>query len=93
METQRMLCLCTNHVSKETAGLMDSNSIEEVILYVKGEYGWFVYIPDSIKFELDEDKIPQDLYQCMEFACDNGFDWIMFDRDVETINELPAYEW
>ena len=94
MEKHKMLALSTAHVKSETAALMDAGKIEGVVLYNKGEYGWVVCIPEDID-EIDElqGKIPDDLYECMYFASNNWFDWLMFDRDVEVIGNLPVYEW
>ncbi len=94
METHKMLALSTAHVTKKTAELMDAGKIEGVVLYNKGEYGWFIYIPeDSDEIVELQGKIPNDLYECMYFASDNWFDWLMFDRDVEVIDKLPEYQW
>ncbi len=95
MEKYNMLVLSTGHVSMETAELMDNNNISRVVLYNKGDYGWFVYIPDEgIDFdELEDGECPADLYRCMKYARDNGCDWLMFDCDTETIDELPVYNW
>ena len=95
MEKHNMLALSTAHVTKDTADMMNKDSIDGVMLYNKGDYGWFVHIPDSgLDFnELENGECPADLYRCMKYARDNGFDWIMFDCDVEVISEMPEYEW
>ena len=93
MEKHNMLALSTAHVTKETADLMDNDKAKGVVLYNKDGAGWFVYIPEACDFDELEDDCPSDLYQCMKFALDNGFDWIMFDCGVDVISELPEYEW
>ena len=95
MEKHNMLALSTGHVSRETAELMDDDNIDDVTLYNKSGYGWYVYIPDEgIDFDkLADGECPADLYRCMKYARDNGCDWLMFDCDVETIDELPVYNW
>ena len=95
MEKHNMLALSTGHITRETADLMDINRIGGVVLYNKDAAGWFVHIPDSgLDFdELEDGECPADLYRCMKYARDNGCDWIMFDCDVETIEDLPVYNW
>lgn len=90
MEKHNMLALSTGHVSEETAKLMDIDQCG-LVVYEKEDYGWFVHLPDP----LDEYKesTPKDLYKCMTFAMKQGCDWVMFDCDVEPIDELPVYEW
>lgn len=92
MEKHNMLALSTAHVKAETGELMDNNDIEGVILYNKDNAGWFVYVPESCDFD-ELDDCPEDLRKCLTFARDNGYDWIMFDCGVDTIDELPEYEW
>ena len=94
MERLNMLALSTGHVTKDTAELMDNNTIDGVILYNKDNAGWFVYIPEKCDFdELKGSDCPSDLYQCMKFARDNGCDWLMFDCGVDVIDDLPVYNW
>jgi hypothetical protein len=39
--------------------------------------------------------MPEDLKQCTQYAQNPGVscDWIMFDRDGPTVDELPTYDW
>ena len=91
MEINKMLSLSTGHVSEDTARLMDNDAIGQVVIYDKPNFGWFVHVPE--RFELDEVKCscPNDLFQCLDFAEKRGCGWIMFDSDVEPINELNMY--
>ena len=95
MEIYRVLALSTGHVSQETAQLMGQGAISKVIIYNKGDFGWFVHIPDKgMDFkELEDSECPADLYRCMKYARDNNCDWLMFDRDVEANEDLPVYNW
>lgn len=93
-ETHKMLALSTAHVSKDTAELMDANCVASQV-YQKAEYGWFMAVPRNA-FEME--RIPKDayspeLYNCLKFAYEQGFDWVMFDRDVEPISELETFDW
>lgn len=89
MEKYNMLALSTGHVSGDTATLMDIDKCG-LIIYEKEGYGWFVHIPEP--FDENKESIPKDLYKCITLARKQGCDWIMFDCDVEPIDELPVYE-
>lgn len=81
LEITKMLVISTGHLTEETC---NSGKIG----YEKGEYGVFVWVPP----EVDEDA-PQDLRVCHHLARINDCDWLMFDRDADTVDELPLYDW
>ncbi len=90
MEKHSMLALSTGHVSDETASLMQLDNIDGVVIYDKPGYGWFVVVPDGeLEMEEIEESCPKDLYECLKLAQKEGCDWIMFDSDVEAVDELP----
>lgn len=51
-------------------------------------YGWFVFAPD----EDGSGEIPADLFAVMTYARSRGADYIMFDRDAPTVEDLPLFE-
>ena len=95
MEISKMLTLSTGHITRDTANLLESlaDEYEDIIgspiIYKKGDYGWFVHIPE----ELDEYSIPYDLLQVLEFAKRHDCDWLCLDCDGQEIEFLPQYEW
>ncbi len=93
MEKHTIIALSTAHIKKETADLLNNDSIGQIVVYQKGNYGWFVPVPDNMD-EL-QDTIPEDLYGCIKYAVNHQADWIMFDCDVDTNenHELPIYNW
>jgi hypothetical protein len=54
----------------------------------EGAYGWFVHVPDD-----DHPDLPADLAECIAQARGLGCDWLMFDRDADTLTILPTYDW
>jgi hypothetical protein len=89
MEIERMLVLSTRHLTEHTC-----NTILPVWTgpaWEKTEYGWFVYA----NIEDISAEPPEDLRQCIRYAQNPGVscDWIMFDRDGPTVDELPTYDW
>lgn len=51
-----------------------------------GNYGWWVAC-----FEEPDEDIPDDLRECILFAQEHGADWIMFDGDATSYDDLPKY--
>lgn len=87
-----MLDVSNAHLTSKTRALLEQKNVEGVLFYDKGPWGWFVHIPEkSEEFSLSED-VPDDLRQCIEYAQDRAFHWIMFDCDGTAIPDLPLYE-
>lgn len=84
--THKMLELSTSHVTRETAWVLDTGKW----CYVKGDYGWFVHVPDPSD---ESEAMPDDLRWILAYAREVGCHWIMFDRDADPIDELPSYDW
>ena len=90
--TFKMLDISTAHLTTQTRAQMEQQNAEGVLFYPKGPWGWFTYVP-SLADELTVgDEAPADLKQCIEFAQQRGFDWIVFDCDGAVITDLPLYE-
>lgn len=85
-EIHKMLTLCTNHISEETADLLAENRIDDIEVYAKRGYGWFIT-------EWNDAALPSDLRACVEYAEKNGCDWLCLDCDGPVMSALPTYEW
>ena len=92
METYKMLALSTAHLTSDTIDKLNNNvSIEGLVIYEKDTYGWFIPVLDDELSNLENGNCPADLYRCIHYAHINGFDWLMFDCDVEPLDALPTY--
>ena len=85
-EIAKMLVLSTAHLSEDDCNIWLH---ERSGAYQKGDYGWFVHVPDPQLKGVYEAS----LYECMRHAWANCCDWIMFDRDGPIIEGLPTYDW
>ena len=98
LEIHKMLVLSTMHVSQSTAELLDigcpsihNGHCADGIGYPKGDYGWFVYVPEEPEQDSD---IPADLLAVVvAFARAQACNWVMFDRDADKIDDLPVFDW
>lgn len=87
LETRSVVVLTTAHVSEATAQALSSGALGETVLATP--YGWIVKARHRGALHNDL----RDLEAICEWAVKNGFDWIEFDRDAESIESLPVFDW
>lgn len=91
MDIEKILTLSTAHIREETSLVLENelkNNALGLIIFKKGEYGWFIFVDD-----FQDDAIPDDLAQCMETAKNQGCKWLCLDIDGKTIKKLKLYVW
>ncbi len=97
-----MVTISTEHITKATASALhkiihrhpaySKEAMAWPTVYEKGEYGYFLYIPDDL-YDL-ENAMPTDLFACCCYAAAHDCTWLVLDRDGPIMaNDLPAYEW
>lgn len=94
-EERRLLVISTAHLQQSTAQLLDDTEPKDWP-FAGGHYGdagYFVYALDNEAHIKDAWRAPKELYAVMMFARQNGFTNILFDRDADTIAELPTWDW
>jgi hypothetical protein len=92
-EIAKMLVLSTAHLDEDTALRMTKRLLPTgtaLIYFDKSEYGWFVHVSEEIA---DREANALSLANCLDYAARLGCQWIMFDRDGDTIPELTTYSW
>lgn len=98
LEISKMLTLSTAHLRASTLTLMDGNDIDGIVLWPKGEYGYFVWVPDhgpqgnEKAIELYPDAVPNELRVILEFGREHGCEFVCFDCDSNTVEGLVIYE-
>jgi len=96
LETGIVLTLSTGHIRRETAKALENeakcnNNEIPLVVYEKGEYGWFINVPDD--FDYEEIELPSDLKRCIDLAKENSCDWLCLDRDGVILPTLLIYDW
>ncbi|WP_242120214.1 hypothetical protein [Sphingomonas lacusdianchii] len=81
-----MLVLSTAHITQETCNTFLPTYPGPA--WEKGEYGWFIYVPEDV-----DETLPVDLAACMALARAKSAFWIMLDRDEAQIDGLPVFDW
>lgn len=81
------------------------NTIEGVIAYEHGEYGYLLWVPDDPQEHADDYPNPADEDVCSDegvpaevlavqlYARSLDCDYVLFDRDADAIEALPTWEW
>lgn len=107
MEITKMLVLSTAHLSNDTCNRylhrQHDLSTPGVVAFEKlsygspvrdpDSYGWFVHVPDEAALPDWPTDMPLELRSAIHVARRESCGWIMFDRDGDTIDELPTYDW
>lgn len=94
-EIHKMLVMSTAHVSEETAKLIDEAYDRKhawAPAFARAE-GWLFYVGDEnpvVKHGLD---YPEEFAALFSFAMEQGCTWLMLDRDGDTVDNLPTFEW
>ncbi len=100
LEISKMLTLSTTHLRASTCVKLEARSIDGVICYTKGDYGWFIWVPEP---GIDRENncpapprylsdVPGELQVALEFGREHGCEWVCFDTDGETVEGLVIYE-
>lgn len=96
----RTLELSTGNVCKDTRDWLQDrvdtkdNGLQPVIIYEKGQYGYFVGVPDEIDPDaVESGKLPADLYGLLTYAKALGCSRIELDMDAQGPAWLPTFEW
>jgi hypothetical protein len=101
LEIDQVLTISTGHIDKETARELDREGSDTygLVVFPKGEYGWWVYIPekwedfgDGTPWNVFKDRLPKGLADCIDLAVRNDCRWLCLDGSGDTAG-LPEYDW
>lgn len=101
MDTKRsILDISTGHVSFPSRAWLEEQSAislayraetdERPVATIAGfGYGWFMtaHPPEGAR-----EVIPADINRILEYARAEQCDFVVFDRDADTVDELPSFE-
>lgn len=101
LEIDLVLTLSTAHIDKETSKELDREGSDTygLVVYPKGKYGWWIYIPEKwedFRGEMPWDEylktLPEGLANCINLALENNCRWLCIDQGADTAG-LPEYDW
>lgn len=89
LEIRNFLIVSTAHVSEQTAKFLNNTPADE--WPISGgpfsTYGWFMYTHDP------ELNTIEDLMPVFALARANGCNYVLFDCDASTVDQLPTFDW
>lgn len=95
-QIENILTISTAHLSREDARILEKHPMF-FNAYPKYEdsdlVGWII---DTCEYRYDQAFLgdsPGSIRSIIEAALEMNVQWINIDRDGDTIDELPAYEW
>jgi hypothetical protein len=102
LEIDKTLVLSTAHVTPETAAILNEG-IESQGPMISGhvadwsDYGWVMWCggetDPKIETEDNEGLLPADVHGALMFARKHGCQYVRFDCDADTVDDLPTWEW
>lgn len=94
LEIHKMLVLSTAHVMSSTADELEFGETKaDWKPAFTREEGWVFYVPGASADDSRYNDAPNDIRMLIEFARDQGVQWLMFDSDGPTVDNLEVYEW
>lgn len=95
----KMLELSTGHVPEHIGNTLDGLGSLPGVIADKREYGWFMWVPDDVGKRvaetkaMDDGEVPPEIVNIWRFARRLGCDWVMFDCDADSNDNLPFWAW
>lgn len=93
----QILELSTAHLPQETVQRIEDGEFPKPA-WMKSEYGFLVSVPDEedIDGNFGAEQMPigcESMILCLRRAIALDCAFIMFDRDSELVEDLPAFDW
>lgn len=96
-EIHRTFVASTCHVTKADADFLQENATSSgmvpLVVYEKGEYGWWLYLGDVLGTADTTTCVSEPLAGLIRLARDHGCVWLMLDADGPVYDGLPVYDW
>lgn len=97
LEIHKTLVLSTAHMTEADSQLLPYADEYGLVVYEMDEYGWMVYVNDEYLQAASPPEALSDFsdgfMKAIKLAQDNECEWLRFDRDANTVDGLPEYEW
>ena len=92
LEIKKLWALSTAHLREHTCNkwLGSDTRPSLPVAYAKGDYGWFVSVPDMPTNSL---HTPNELVVIFDRARELGALWVEFDCDAPIVDDLVVFDW
>lgn len=90
-QVRKFLELSTVNLPQETAQAIEAGTFGKKPI-MSNEHGWLFHVPSAPGW-LPDAVTCVHFIAIMSLAIDAGCDYVLFDKDVEPVDWLPAFEW
>lgn len=91
-EVDKIITLSSGHISERTATYLNGKNRNELVVYDKEGFGWFIYL-GSEDLEEHLSYIPEDLVKVIRYAQNYNCKWLCLDGGASYADKLPQYDW
>lgn len=88
-KTWKMLDLSTAHLQPHTGEWLSINQPTYPSSIIGFPHGWI--LSTHLWEVLGENLLPADIRECLEYAVNEGCEWVMFDADADIDPNLTDY--
>ena len=89
---RRLLDLSTAHLPQHLGS--DGLSAADGVTAYQLAYGWLMWVPeDPDRHAADYPELPPEVLTVQRYARRHGCDYVLFDRDADTVADLPTFTW
>lgn len=85
------LTITTAHLDGDTAKAIWTGETYNLVMYDKGEYGWWFYVAD-LPVDIAHEA-PASLFGCLALAASMNCTWLCLDQAADAHPSLETYEW
>lgn len=86
-----MLVASVTHITEDAKEWMDQEDCNELMIFEKSTFGWFISIPRDLRSMEGLQHVPESLRMVVNQAGRLGCGWVMFDCDGPVIDGLITY--
>lgn len=84
--------ISTAHVSEQNGKRISAAIDSGEINGMQRDEGWFIHIGTGRANDVIAKEMPT-LHGVLEYFSDKPFQWVMFDCDGDTVDELKTFDW
>jgi hypothetical protein len=99
MHIRRIVDLSTAHITQQDSELLTKLSVDSAAIHDTG-YGFIVWVPshsdhleDRVKTSVEIEGLSESYCEALRLAFRNDCQFVCFDCDADTVEELEIHDW
>lgn len=90
-EFNKVLVLGTGHITLEDSKKIAAWDVSSSVFLATNPYGWLIWVSEEEPIEFEE--MSDSFRHLFQVAREMGCQWVRFDQDGPTYDELPVFDW